>query len=183
MKKLVAFIGSPRKDGNTAALVKEMVKGAEASGATAKVYYLNEMQIKPCQSCFSCRKEPFCPIDDELKAVYPEVAAADAVIIGSPVYMLQVAAQVKILLDRLFPMMDAKFKPRFGVKKTALVYSQGQVDPAAFQTAFDTNAAVMRVMGLEVAETLVCTNANKKTTATENAALMARAFEVGKNLV
>ena len=97
--------------------------------------------------------------------------------------MLQVAAQTKILLDRLFPMMDANFHPRFGAKKTAMVYSQGQLDAAAFKTAFDTNASVLKVMGLEIEETLVCTNANKKTAAVEDAALMMRAFETGKRLI
>lgn len=183
MKKIVAFVGSPRKNGNTATLVAEMVRGAESAGATAKVYYLNEMNNRPCQGCFSCRKEPFCPIADDLKSVYPEIAEADAVIIGSPVYMLQVTAQTKILLDRLFPMMDAQFHPRFGIKKTAVVYAQGRPDADAFKTAFDTNEAVMKVMGLQVEETLVCTNASKKTSAAENAALLARAFAAGEKLV
>lgn len=183
MKKIVAFVGSPRKNGNTATLVTEMIRGAESVGATTKIYYLNEMNTRPCQSCFSCRKEPFCPIEDDLKAVYPEIAEADAVIIGSPVYMLQMTAQTKILLDRLFPMMDSQFRPRFGIKKTAVIYAQGRPDAAAFQSSFDVNAEVMKVMGLQVEETLVCANANQKTSAAEDASMMARAFEMGKNLV
>jgi multimeric flavodoxin WrbA len=183
MKQVVAFIGSPRKNGNTATLVQEVVNGAKAAGAATKVYYLNEMNIKPCQSCFVCRKEESCPIEDDMKSIYPELRTADAVIIGSPVYMFQVAAQTKILFDRLFPLMDARFRPRFGEKKTIMVYSQGNPDAASFKTAFDTNAEVLKIMGLKIEETLVCANANHPGTAAENAKLMASAFEAGKKLV
>ena len=183
MKKIVAFIGSPRKTGNTAALVSEVIRGAKAAGAEVKVYHLNDMNIRPCQGCFYCRKNEGCSVQDDMQAVYPEIKAADAVVIGSPVYMFQVAAQSKILFDRLFPMMDAGFRPRFGIKKTALVYAQGNPDAAAFQTAFDTNEAVLKVMGLEVGETLVCANANHADTAVQDAKLMQSAFEAGQRLV
>ncbi|MHC1759204.1 MAG: flavodoxin family protein [Negativicutes bacterium] len=183
MKKVVAFIGSPRKNGNTAALVTEVVRGAEAAGAQVKVYYLNDMHIRPCQSCFYCRSEDSCIIEDDMKAIYPELKTADAVIIGSPVYMYQVAAQTKILFDRLFPMMDAKFNPRFGKKKTVMVYSQGNPDADAFKKAFVTNAEVLKVMGLQIEETIVCANANHPLKAIEDKKLMALAFDAGKKLV
>lgn len=183
MKKIVAFMGSPRKNGNTAALVAEVVRGAEAAGAQVKVYFINEMRIRPCQSCFYCRSEDSCIIEDDMKAVYPEIQKADAVIIGSPVYMFQVAAQAKILFDRLFPLMDMQFRPRFGLKKTVMVYSQGNPDAAAFKNAFDTNADILKVMGLQVTETIVCPNANNPRKAVEDKKLMAHAFETGRKLV
>lgn len=183
MKKVVAFIGSPRKNGNTASLVLEAVRGAEAAGAQASVHYLNSMNIKPCQSCFYCRSEDTCIIEDEMKAVYPELQKADAVIIGSPVYMFQVAAQTKILFDRMFPLMDAQFRPRFGIKKTLLVYSQGNPDAAAFQTAFDTNREILKVMGLQLSETLVCTGANNPRRAADDKTLLEKAFAAGKKLI
>ena len=183
MKKVVAFVGSPRKNGNTAALVAEVIRGAEAAGAQAKLYYLNDMHIRPCQSCFYCRSEGSCIIEDDMKAIYPELQKADAVVIGSPVYMFQVASQTKILLDRLFPMMDAKFNPRFGKKKTVMVYSQGNPDPEAFKKAFDTNAEVLMIMGLQIEETIVCTNANHPLKAIEDKKLMTNAFDAGKKIV
>lgn len=183
MKKVVAFIGSPRKNGNTAALVAEVVRGAEVVGAQAKVYYLNDMHIKPCQSCFYCRSEDSCIIEDDMKAIYPEIQKADAVVIGSPVYMYQVAAQTKMLFDRLFPLMDAKFNPRFGKKKTVMVYSQGNPDVDAFKKAFDTNAEILKVMGLQIEETIVCANANNPRKAVDDKKLMSCAFDAGKKLV
>ena len=182
MKKVVAFIGSPRKNGNTATLVAEVVKGAEAAGAQVKVFPINEMNIRPCQSCFSCRKQYGCPIDDDMKSVYEEIKQADAVVIGSPVYMLQVAGQVKVLFDRLFPLMDANFSPRCGIKKTVMIYSQGQTGADSFKASFDLNASVLQVMGLEVAETIVCTGANRPDTAAGDVKLLQRAYAAGRKL-
>lgn len=183
MKKIVAFIGSPRKTGNTAALVLEAIRGAAAAGAEVKVHQLNEMNIRPCQGCFYCRKEEACSIKDDMTAVYHEIKEADAVIIGSPVYMFQVTAQTKILFDRMFPLMDARFCPRFGIKKLMMIYAQGNPDAAAFKTAFNTNEAVLRVMGLQLEGTIVCANANNSKTAAEDEKMMARAFEAGQKLV
>ena len=182
MKKIVAFIGSPRKNGNTAALVSEVIRGAEEAGAEVRVHYLNEMNIKPCQGCFYCRKNETCSIDDDMKTIYPEIKEADAVIIGSPVYMFQMTAQTKILFDRMFPLMDAGFRPRFGIKKTVMVYAQGNPDATAFKTAFETNGAVLKVMGLQVEETIVCAGANNLSTAAENGKMMTAAFELGRRL-
>ena len=182
MKKIVAFVGSPRKGGNTAAMVSEVVRGAKEAGAEVTVHYLNDMNIRPCQGCFYCRMEANCAIHDDMQAVYSEIKAAEAVVIGSPVYMFQVAAQIKILFDRLFPLMDAGFRPRFVIKKTLLVYSQGNPDETAFKTAFDTNETILKVMGLQVEETLVCADANNLNAAAENAKIMTQAFDAGKKL-
>ncbi|MDT8900035.1 flavodoxin family protein [Anaeroselena agilis] len=183
MKKLVALMGSPRKQGNTATLVGEIIRGAQASGAEAEIFNLNEMKITPCQSCFHCRANEECAVKDDMEKVYSAVKAADAVVIGSPVYMFQVNAQTKLLFDRLFPMMDAKFQPRHGVKKTLVVLAQGNPDPGAFKASWDANAQVLKVMGLEVTDTLIAAGANDPKAAGADAALMAKAFQAGQELV
>lgn len=183
MKKLVAFIGSPRPGGNTATMVGEIVRGAEAAGAEAKVYHLNDMNIRACQGCFYCRQAEGCAVKDDMEQVYADIKAADAVVIGSPVYMFQVTAQTKLLFDRLFPLMDSQFRPRYGVKKTALVYAQGNPDAGAFKPSWEANAQVLKVMGLEVADTIIVAGAGTPKTACADAALMARAAAVGKKLV
>lgn len=182
MKKIVVFMGSPRKNGNTATIVEEIVRGAKAAGAETKLYSLTDMDIKHCQSCFFCRKEETCAIKDDMQAVYADIKNADAVVIASPVYMLQVTSLVKTLFDRLFPMIDANFRPRFGCKKTVMVYSQGNPDPDAFKSSFNVNASVLKVMGLDVIDTIHAVNANNSATAKNNPALMEKAFNTGKLL-
>ena len=183
MKKVVAFMGSPRKEGNTAAVVGEVVRGAKEAGAEVKLYNLNDMNIRPCQGCLYCRANEGCAVKDDMQAVYADIKGADAVVIGSPVYMFQVSAQTKLLMDRLFPLMDAKFKPRYGIKKTVTVHSQGNPDAAAFKAAWDANAQVMRVGGLEVVDAIIVAGANDSKTAAGNGELLARAYRAGRDLV
>jgi Multimeric flavodoxin WrbA len=183
MKKVVAFIGSPRKTGNTAAVVGEILRGAQAVGAQTAVFDLNAMNIKPCQGCLFCRREPACAQkDDDMQTVYEAVKQADAVVIGSPVYMHQVTAQTKILFDRMFPFTDAGFRPRFGIKKTVMVYAQGNPDTQTFAAAFADNAGVLKIGGLEVVATIVAAGVNTPGEAAGNAGLMAEAFAAGQQI-
>ena len=55
MSKLIAFVGSPRKNGNIDTVVKEVIRGATENQIETKIYYLNDMTIKPCQACMYCR--------------------------------------------------------------------------------------------------------------------------------
>lgn len=182
LKKIVAFMGSPRKNGNTAALVAEAVRGAKENGAQVKTYILNEMNIKPCQSCYFCRAKEGCPINDDMQSVYEDLKQAEAVVIGSPIYMFQVSAQVKLLFDRLFPMMDPEFKPRWGAKKTLMLYSQGHPDSKAFKTSMAVNEEVLKYMGLDVFETIISTDANELDAVKKNKPLLGKVYEAGRTL-
>ena len=183
MKKMVAFIGSPRKNGNISTIIGEIVRGAKEAGAETKVYTLNDMNIKPCQGCFYCREVENCASKDDMQLVYEDIKEADAIVIGSPVYVHQVAAQTKLLMDRLFPLIDSNFKPRFGIKKTVMVYSQGNPDANTFKASFEINANVLKIMGLDIVDTIISAGANVPTTSSNNATLMAKAFQAGKELV
>lgn len=177
MKKVVAFIGSPRKNGNTATVIGEILRGAQAAGAETAVFDLYALDIKPCIGCFTCRSKPSCSQHDAMPAIYEAIKKADAVVIGSPVYMHQVTGQTKTFFDRLFPLTDltdAGWKPRFGVKKTVMVYSQGDPDPQTYAAAFADNAGVMKSGGFDVVDTIVVAG---------DAVPKAAAFAAGKNLV
>ena len=160
MKKVVAFIGSPRKNGNTSSVVGEIVGGAKEAGAVTKVYTLNEMNIKPCQSCFYCRGVEGCSIKDDMQSVYEDLKEADAIVIGSPIYFGQVNAQTKLLMDRLFPMIDASFKPRFGIKKAVIVYSQGNNNADMYKQYLDYNTNLLSFIGLNIIDSIISVDSN-----------------------
>ena len=86
MSKLIAFVGSPRKDANIYTLVNRMIKGAKDNGLETKIYYLNELNIRPCQSCMYCRQpgSECCIINDDLKDFYSEIKDTEYLILASP---------------------------------------------------------------------------------------------------
>lgn len=187
MKKVLAFIGSPRKNGNTATLVREITRGATVAEADVKIYTLYDMTIKPCRGCFFCQKAENCALkDDDMQSVYEDIKKADAIVIGSPIYAYQVTAQTKLLIDRLFAIIrkdDGYYKPRFGIKNAALVYSYGEANPDNFKQSFEVNGNLFKVMGLNIIDTIISSGANDPQTAIGNDKLMARAFNAGKELV
>ncbi len=98
--KTIAFLGSPRKDGNTELLLNEVIRGVEVSGGDVRTFNLNLMNIRPCQDCGGCEKTGECILDDEMNDIYPEIRAADRIILASPIFFFGLSAQSKILVDR-----------------------------------------------------------------------------------
>lgn len=95
--KVIAFSGSPRKGGNTETLLNEAVKGA---GGDARVFRLNDMDIRPCQSCGACVKTGLCAVKDDMQVIFQAIRECDRIIFASPVFFMSVSAQAKAMIDR-----------------------------------------------------------------------------------
>ena len=105
MKKIVAINCSPRTVWNTATLVREAAKGAEAQGAEVTVIDLYKLEkITGCISCFGCKLPDNlgkCICKDGLAPVLEAIRNADGLIIGSPNYLGDVTAGFRALYERL----------------------------------------------------------------------------------
>ena len=91
MKKVVVLNGSPRKNCNTALVLKEAKKGAESVGAEVEYINLVDVNYKGCMSCFACKRKGanlggLCAWKDDLRPILERIVNSDAVIIGSPIY-------------------------------------------------------------------------------------------------
>lgn len=104
--KVVAIVGSFRKKGNTDLLVDAALAGAQVRGAEVEKIYVDDLQFSSCQGCYECKKEGICKINDDVKYVRDQIEAADAVIIGSPIYGNYMTGQLKMLLDRLMGVIN-----------------------------------------------------------------------------
>lgn len=180
MSKVVIFNGSPRKDGNTATILQMIERGAKEHHATVKVYNLFKLRMSACQGCFGCRMQDDCVINDEMKKAIDDIKDADAVVIGSPVYFMQINGMVKNLYDRLFPLMGVDGTPRYGQKKIVTVYTQGGEDPTMFETYFDFLAqTAFPSFGFVDEHRIICPCATNPETAENNRELKQSAYDVG----
>ena len=100
--RVLGISGSPRVNGNTDILVSEALEGAKQAGAEIEFIGLAGKDIKGCNACPECGKGGLCTIDDDMQGLYPKLAAADGIIIGSPIYFGMIAAQTKALIDRTY---------------------------------------------------------------------------------
>lgn len=185
MKNIVAFVGSAKHNGNISSIVKQILEGARENKLETKIYYLNDMNIKSCQGCLYCRKHDTCCINDDMQSVYADIKSADILIIGSPVYMCQVSAQTKLLLDRLYPLTEinmGKHIPRFGEKQLIMVYSQAAPFRFMFGKYFRYLSKSLKGIGLKEVKRIVATKAFTPDVSANSTRLMKKAYEVGKSL-
>jgi len=110
--KILAFNGSPRRNGNTATLLDQAIAGAQERGAEVERFDLYTLQFSGCVSCFSCkrldRERPIvCVVKDDLQPVLEKVRSADAICIATPVYYGSETASTRALIERLcFPYLN-----------------------------------------------------------------------------
>lgn len=107
-KKIVILNGSPRKSGNTSALVKAFRDGAESAGNTVTEFLLDSMNIHGCKGCFGGHSSKECPCvqKDDMAQVYPVVKECDVVVLASPLYYWTMSGQLRTALDRLFALEE-----------------------------------------------------------------------------
>lgn len=103
---VIGINGSPRKKWNTATLVAKALEGAAAQGATTEQFHLYDLDFKGCISCFACKTRGGnsygkCVMNDDLAPVLEKIAAADALVIGSPIYFGTVTGETRSFLERL----------------------------------------------------------------------------------
>jgi multimeric flavodoxin WrbA len=101
--KVIAFNGSPRKDGNTAALLRHVLGVLESEGIQTEFIQLGGQQIHGCMACGVCRelKNKECKIvNDNVNAYIAKMTEADGVILGSPTYFSMMTPELKALIDR-----------------------------------------------------------------------------------
>lgn len=107
-KKIVVLNGSPRKNGNTSALVKKFTEGAEKSGNTVTEFFLDSMDIHGCKGCFGGHSSRECPCvqKDDMAQIYPVVKECDVVVLATPLYYWNMSGQIRTAVDRLFALEE-----------------------------------------------------------------------------
>jgi multimeric flavodoxin WrbA len=102
MMKVVAIVGSPHADGNTAYLVDAALKEIAAQGIETEKIVLGQYVVNPCMGHEKCGTFAACKIKDDAPAIVKKYNEADGVILASPVYFFDVTAQMKAFIDRNF---------------------------------------------------------------------------------
>ena len=101
--KVLAFNGSPRKEGNTAILINQVFRELEKEGVETEMVPLAGKKIHGCIACYKCfeNKDRSCAVkDDVANECIEKMIRADGIILGSPVYFADVTAEMKALIDR-----------------------------------------------------------------------------------
>jgi len=121
-KRIVVLSGSPRKDGNTARLTEAFIEGAEAAGKEISLFRVAGLQIGGCRGCGHCFKnQGVCIQQDDMQPILDALRKADALVLASPVYYFSVSAQLKLVIDRFFALLEIGM----AVQRAALLMTCG----------------------------------------------------------
>jgi multimeric flavodoxin WrbA len=180
--KVIGFCGSPRRGGNTQILIEQALKGAAEKGAETKFYMLNELNIKGCQACMYCRTKFGCTVKDDMIDLYKEIKSSDAIIFGTPIYMFQITAQLKALIDRLYPFLNPDFTSKVN-KKSLMIVTQGSNKEDEFRPGVASITSALGFLGFKVGETIIKGGLYEKGAVTKDEPLMAKVKEAGGKLV
>ena len=139
MVKVVAINGSPRKEkGNTAMILGPFLEGLVEAGAEAKLFYASRLKLKPCacggMQCWY-QHPGECSIKDDMELLYPELRAAEILILATPVY-IPLPTDMQTVINRLcplaIPMLEfrqgrtrARFRDEVNIKKIVAVSTGG----------------------------------------------------------
>lgn len=183
--KVLAIIGSPRKNGNTDVVVQKVLEGAAEKGAETESIYINELDFKGCQGCGLCNVMADCKLKDDMTDVYKKLEEADAFVFGSPIYFNQFTGQMRSFLDRCYALVDAELKPRLPVGKNAvLVRAQGDPNGPMYDNVFDDFEEILKMFfGMTVTDKIVAAGFDLPGSVRKDKELMDKAKQAGVHLL
>ena len=196
VKKVTIIFGSPSKGSNTHILVKEAQRGLKDSGVESEIFFLNDLNMKGCQSCLTCKMKDTteCATKDDMQLIYKAMESSDGILVATPIYFHDVTSQTKMWLYRLFPYLGSRDGVHDGVKTTLMgrmpgnkratfIFTQNQPDPELFLDHIKTFMDMVGLVGFDLKGYMVAPNLARgmKPMVTENENLMKAAYEMGKN--
>lgn len=161
--QLLAINSSPHKDqGGTGLVLGHFLQGAQTAGAQVELVHLHGLEIKPCLGCLACwlATPGRCVQRDTMDELLPKVAAADALVYATPLYVDGMNGTMKLFLDRCLPLIEPWFevrdghcrhprRPEFKPTRAILVSVCGFTEPDNFDPLVSHIKAACLNMGLE----------------------------------
>jgi multimeric flavodoxin WrbA len=183
-KKILIILGSPRKNGNSTILAKQLAEGVKASNSEPELIYLQDLKIAPCTACDACLKnsDKKCTINDDMQKLYPKIKAADAIVFASPIYWFNISAQMKLFIDRSYAIQE-NGKYAFSDKDIGIILTYGDVDvfKSGAINALRSFEDICKFVNAKIIGTIYGTG-EKAGDIKNNKELLNEAFELGKKL-
>ena len=107
-------MGSPRRQGNTAALLEPFCQELALGGAETETIWLHDLDLRPCVACRCCQRDPAifgCSRQDDGQRLFDLAMDSDLLVLATPIYSWYCTPPMKVLLDRLVYGMNKFYGP------------------------------------------------------------------------
>ncbi len=167
---VLGIAGSPRRSGNSDALLAAALEGAAEAGARTHTLVAADTGLGPCLGCNDCAGSGECIRPDGWRDVFAQLDAADGIIVASPVYFATVPGILKPFYDRMQPYWARTHvlaQPRSPRRPGAMLLVRAGGDPDGFDAAEATTRSVLAVLGIDVLDVLKVSGLDAPTDASE----------------
>jgi len=189
--KILGIGGSPRKNGNSDVLVRQMIKGAGQEDAPADIFQLREIAFQGCVGCEKCRRDHICTgLMDGMSLIYPKIISSKGLILVSPTHNYNITSWMKAFIDRLYCFYDFRnTRPRTWSSRLA---NQGrkaiiaaiceQESKADMGFTLDAMRMPIEALGYDIIGELSVFNIFDKGKVKEKKEILKKAEQLGKDL-
>ena len=189
--KVLGFSGSPRANGNTELLLKELLRGAGEAGAETELIRVIKVRFDPCISCNRCFETGRCEVEDNFQPIYDKIAEADHIVLASPIYFMGVSAWAKTLIDRCQCYWAKKYilkqpAPSYHgdvERRGVFISTAGSTVKQAFDGAKFTMKFFFDAVGVKYYKDLLYAGIDEKGAIKSHPTALKEAYEAGKELV
>ncbi|SDP63509.1 flavodoxin family protein [Desulforhopalus singaporensis] len=189
MVRISAIYGSPRRDGNSAGLLRQAVAGARENGAEVEEIILRDYKISPCLEIYNCIQTGKCAIKDDFPKIEKKLEASSGIMLASPIFFYSVSAHTKIFMDRCQSLWVRKYwinKKSLGQEphsRKGLFISVGATEgKKLFDGAILTTKYFFDVLDAELWRTVLCRGVDRKGEIEHRQDYLQQAYEAGKDL-
>jgi len=189
MVKIIAIYGSPRHDGNTAALLRQAVAGAQLEGAHVEEVFLRDYKISPCLEIYGCLQSGECAIKDDFQSILAKLESSSGIMLASPIFFYTVSAHTKIFMDRCQSRWVRKYwienqaAGKASETRKGLFISVGATKgKKLFDGAILTVKYFFDALNTGLWKTVLCREVDRKGEIEKRQAYLNEAFEAGRAL-
>lgn len=178
--KIVAVLGSPHKDGPSSVIAREVLRGAKDAGHEVVEYVINDMNVRGCQGCGTCKNQKIdCILQDDLLPYWNDLHECGALVLAAPNYCSQVSGPMITYMNRHYCLITKDgVRVHPGIKLVG-VFSQGADRYQAADDAYDWFLGDFQNRDMVLHAKLVHTRKDDWGPESE---IMKQAYEAGKTL-
>lgn len=182
MKRILAVIGSPRRNGNTHILVSKIAEGARAKGAVVDELFLGGLTIRECDGCHACWKGKECSKDDDMRDIYPAIIRSDVIVFGTPVYWYGPTALMKAFIDRFvyFNCTENRQKIRGLSAVLAIPFEEDNLETAAGVVEFFQKS--LAYLEIKLLDQIIVPGVGEKGAIRSKQESLKQAYDLGQKL-
>ena len=189
--RVLGISGSPRRHGNTETLLDAVLEGAREAGGDVEKIVLRSLDYVSCQGCNACHRTGVCILKDDLTAIFEKIAAADVLVLASPIYSMGITAEAKGLIDRAQYLWARKFIKKdlyYTAEHTRhhkgiFVSTAGLGWDNVFDAAFPAITAFFNTTGFEYLDNVIANDLDRYGGITGHPTALAEAREKGRSVV